>query len=95
MFAYIVYVATADNDMRKVINVEIDKQMKLHPSTKKPSEDEITKLVSVLVSTVMWSCVIGIIIDFFVRFLVIESLYQKYKELAKPRQNIWNQWITA
>jgi hypothetical protein len=32
--------------------------------------------------------VICIILDFVFRFLVIETLYQKYKEAKMPRQNI-------
>lgn len=30
-----------------------------------------------------------IVIDFFVRYLVIEALYQKYKKASKPKETVW------
>jgi hypothetical protein len=50
------------------------------------SEAEIDQLVTVLKTGTAFSFILAIIIDFVFRFLVIDSLYHKYKEEVKPDQ---------
>lgn len=56
-----------------------------HASTKL-TNDEIDALISFTKSSMIAGIVTAVAIDFIIRFLVIDSLYHKYREERKPNQ---------
>lgn len=87
---YIIYIANSGEDLKKVINLGIDDQIKLQPYAQRPSDAQIDAIVSGTVGLTIFALISGVILDFVIRYLVIESLYQKYRDesAAKPRQNV-------
>jgi hypothetical protein len=50
------------------------------------TEEEIDDVIFATKAFLIVLLILVIVIDFFVRFLVIDSLYHRYKEDGKPKQ---------
>jgi hypothetical protein len=55
---------------------------------KNMSQKEIDILVSAGKSGAVFIIIVVIAVDFVIRFLVIDSLYHRFKEEGKPRLNV-------
>ena len=55
-------------------------------ASKKLTNDEIDVAVGAIKTTMIICVVIAVAVDFIIRFLVIDSLYHKYREERKPNQ---------
>jgi hypothetical protein len=69
-----------------LIRIELNKVNDAQEKNMSPKE--IDSLVTAGKSGAVFIIIVAIAVDFVIRFLVIDSLYHRFKEEGKPRLNV-------